>query len=171
MIASLSADGWDSVIPRQSRRKGPIFHEMLVVDPSSEGESSLLIRHAVVTIYEAGIALAAQQSSVKAFVPRLSARLFLQDRKIGYPSVHLFWTILLLSSRAKMVCKETASGMSVEFSSRRPRECGGDGWDSERCPGHALRSFSAATFFFPYLILPEFLRAEPENKDNKHAPF
>lgn len=62
--------------------------------------------------------------------------------------------ILLLWSRAKMVCKETASGMSVGFSSRRPRECGGDGLVSERC----LYSFSAATCFFPYLILPKYLR-------------
>lgn len=59
--------------------------EEIVIKPWPSGSPSrLLIKHGIIALYEAGLALAALPVTRRGYVPRLYAGLFLQNQQVGY---------------------------------------------------------------------------------------
>ena len=85
LISILALESWDKLLGHETGLLDPDYKETLIISPWPNVSSSLLlIKHAVVALYEAGIALAAKPATVPGYAPRLYAGLFLKNQQLGF---------------------------------------------------------------------------------------
>ena len=85
LISILALESWEQLLGHVTGLLDPNYKETLIISPWPDVSSGLLlIKHAVVALYEAGFALAAKPATVPGYAPRLYAGLFLQDQQLGF---------------------------------------------------------------------------------------